>query len=154
MNKPSDPQNPPEDATPVFGPIQSHEVVDKNEFKITRIEQSTDSSSVVKEDHMTEEFKLIETENKFKKILDNLKNGSPATKFLALFLVAPKGFFIFSLPLLKKFLVKNGIEVNAAAVGVFAAKVAFGIAVWAAMKKFIRENPKLKKELRKIVDFG
>ena len=107
---------------------------------------------------MTEEFKLIETENKFKKILDNLKNGSPATKFLALFLVAPKGFFIFSLPLLKKFLVKNGktegIEVNAAAVGVFAAKVAFGIAVWAAMKKFIRENPKLKKELRKIVDFG
>lgn len=86
--------------------------------------------------------------------MDKLKNGSPATKILALFLVAPKGFFIFSPILIKRFLAKTGIEINAGAIAGFSAKIALGLAIWATLKKFIRENHYLKKSLKDLVNMG
>lgn len=84
-------------------------------------------------------------------MVEKLKNGSPATKALALFLLAPKGAIIFSPVLIKKLAAKTGLEISMAAIGMFGAKVAMGFTFWLMAKKIIRNKP-FTKALKQMVD--
>ena len=48
--------------------------------------------------------KVPYNKSKISKLIHKMKNGNPATKALIVFLMAPKGLFIFSPLLLKKYL--------------------------------------------------
>ena len=85
-------------------------------------------------------------------MIEKLKNGPPHMKFLALFLLAPKGAFIFGPILIKKALTKYGI--SSMVVGMYASKIGLGVAVWFAIKTIMKNNQFIQDQLMKVSNFG
>lgn len=69
-----------------------------------------------------------------------MKNGNPATKALILFLMAPKGLFLFSPLLLKKYLPKEVFQfitsTNFHITGTFVVKIGLSLALYAFYNKW------------------
>lgn len=80
--------------------------------------------------------KAIEEKSKWANLIENLKNGPPAAKLLAVFLLAPKGLFLFSPILIKKYMAPMPGWINLS----MTARVVVGVGAWVTYRRCIQKS--------------